>query len=384
MFRLFRALPRPMGDRLIDAYVRRARRAGAAHGCPDRLTIFLTDRCNMKCAHCFIVKETASHTHEMTLADYTALFASVRGRVAQALLTGGEPTLRADFVDLVVAASREARIPTISIFSNGLRPEALVRQIETILEACDATINFQTSIDGTRAFHDRNRRVPGAFDRAVETVGRLEELGRRRPGRLGRVITTTAISRQNVDDLEAICAAVEDTGAVPSFAFVRTSDDVFNISDPRLKSDFAPEETKADGSAKFGAGDYLDVKQMDAALELLGRRVWGKDPGRLQFNYNRVTLEAVRDLKASGQSPLSRECAMGYDDLVILPDGSIGRCEMLAAPVNLRAFGFDLPRLLAGEEWQRHLRATAGCWCTHECGIGVSMMKEPELLKKLT
>ncbi|MBM4442256.1 MAG: radical SAM protein [Candidatus Rokubacteria bacterium] len=382
LFRAFRRLPRALRDRLVDRHVQRVRTA--APGGPDRLTIFLTNQCNMKCAHCFIVKEVQPKLELMSLDDYRRLFRSVRGRVAQVLLTGGEPTLRDDFVDIVLAASREGRIPTVSVFSNGLRPDALVTQLAAVLDGSDVRINVQTSIDGLASFHDVNRRVPGAYRRAVEAIAKVAALGARYPGRLGRVVTATAISRQNLGELEAICDAVTTTGASPAFSFVRTSADVFGLADPALKSDFAPEATKADGSTKFGGDDYLDVTEMDAALAVLARKVWRDDPGRLQFNYNRVTMEAVRDLKATGASPLSAECGMGYDDLVILADGTVSRCEMLATAVALRDYDFHLPRLLAGEPWRRYLGATAGCWCTHDCGIGVSMMKEPALLKRLT
>ena len=74
---------------------------------------------------------------------------------------------------------------------------------------------------------------------------------------------------------------------------------------------------------------------------------------------------------------------MGYDDLVILPNGDVARCEMLAANASLANYQWELPALLQGPEWQQNLQSTSGCWCTHDCGLGVSIMKEPTLIKKL-
>ena len=43
---------------------------------PNRLTIFLTDKCNMKCAHCFIIKEVPKKTLEMNINEYKKFFSS--------------------------------------------------------------------------------------------------------------------------------------------------------------------------------------------------------------------------------------------------------------------------------------------------------------------
>lgn len=383
LFRLFRRAPRFVRDALIDRYVEAFRRDDLDSTCPDRMTLFLTNQCNLKCAHCFIVKEVQPQLDLITLDEYRKMFGSVRGRVSQVLLTGGEPTLRRDFVDIVVAASEAGRIATANVFSNGLRVEKLLGMLEQIVDRCDIRLNFQTSIDGLRESHDVIRRAPGAFDQTVETIKRVGELARRHPRRFGRITSTTAISKQNLGDLAEICRVLRSTEAAPSFVFVRTADDVFGLSDQSLRSDFTPEETKADGTAKFAGDDYLTIADMDQALEVLDREIWRHDPGRLQYSYNRTTLHAVRDLKASGKSPLAAECRMGYDDLVVLADGLVSRCENLVAPVSLRDFDFDVPRMLASPGWRTYLQRTSGCWCTHDCGIGISIIKEPTLLKQL-
>ena len=383
IFRVFRHLPQAIRNAVIDGYVRHAKTAADGLAVPERMTIFLTNQCNMKCAHCFIVKEHQPRLQELTLDHYRKMFASVRGHVSQVLFTGGEPTLRKDFADVVVAASRQGRISTASLLSNALHGEQLAGLMEDIISRCDININFQTSIDGTEDFHDANRRVKGAFANVQDSIERIQALTRRHPNRFSRIVATAAISRQNLDSLEEICDMLAATDVSPAFTFIRTSDDVFNIADRGMLSDFAPEEFKADGTPKFGNEDYLSTEDMDRALEIIDRKFWQNDPARLSFNYNRVTLEAIRGCIASKTSSLSSECRMGYDDLIVLPDGLVSRCEMLTAPVNLGDFDFDIARLVGSEQWQGYLGGTSGCWCTHDCGIGVSIMKEPRLLKQL-
>jgi radical SAM protein with 4Fe4S-binding SPASM domain len=69
-----------------------------------RLTIELTNRCNFNCRHCYINKPAADKEQikiELTLAEITeiALDAKTMG-VTKILLTGGEPLLRSDFIDI--------------------------------------------------------------------------------------------------------------------------------------------------------------------------------------------------------------------------------------------------------------------------------------------
>lgn len=384
IFRNFSRLSPRIREIIIDNYTRLAREGSSDRIIPERLTMFLTNQCNMKCAHCFIVKEHQPRSWEMGLTEYKRLFQSIRGQVSQVLLTGGEPTLHKDFADILIAASIDGRIRTAGIFSNGLRKEPMLKAIQRAMKETNIRINLQTSIDGLVKFHDYNRRVPGALQKAFDTIESVNNLKSKYGNRIGRIVATTAISRSNLDDLEEIIDLGLQTNASLAFAFVRGSKDgVFNLSDPSLLSDFEPEEKKADGSDKFRKNDFLRVEDMDRALNILERKLWCRFPDMLIYAYNRLTLRAVRDTLAKQSSQLSHECRMGFDDMVILPNGHVARCEMLAASASLADYEWKLPALLKGNEWKKNIQKTSGCWCTHDCGLGVSIMKEPRHIKAL-
>lgn len=383
IFRAFWLLPAFIRNQLIEKYVSAKKGGDLSEITPERMTLFLTNECNMKCAHCFIVKEVQPKLNLMSLEDYRKLFKSINGKVSQVLLTGGEPTLRKDLAEIIIAAGNDGGIKTVNLFSNGLRPQLLVEQLERVLSECNININYQTSLDGLPKFHDINRRVNGAFTSSIDSVKEINLLAKKYPNRFSRVVMTTAISRQNLNDLESICDTLSESSASPSFCFVRTSDEVFDLKTPEFRSGFTPEKTRKDGSVKFEDADYLSVQEMEKAIGIIKSKIWDTDGKSLNFNYNRVTLEAIKNSKKSNSSPLSGECRMGYDDVVILADGLISRCENLVAPLNLRDFNFDLSLLLNSPAWRSYLGKTAGCWCTHDCGIGVSIMKEPRLIKEL-
>ena len=115
IFRIFRLLPNIIKKFVIDKYVLTAKHRAYKRYSPERMTLFLTNKCNMKCAHCFIIKEIQPTIKMMTLEEYTILFDSIKGDVSQILVTGGEPVLRNDLGEIVVAASKVGKIKTVNI-----------------------------------------------------------------------------------------------------------------------------------------------------------------------------------------------------------------------------------------------------------------------------
>ncbi len=127
----------------------------------------VTGRCNYRCKHCFMSAPDAKCgelSHEQIMKTVQEL--SDCG-VMKVSLTGGEPLLRKDFLEIVDALiERDIRIT--QIYSNG----ALVR--EPLLKALDERgihPEFNMSYDGV-GWHDWLRGVPGA-EEAVDTAFRL-------------------------------------------------------------------------------------------------------------------------------------------------------------------------------------------------------------------
>ena len=139
----------------------------------------VTGACNLKCRHCFMSAPHAKHgspSHEEILGVVDQL---AECGVCQVGITGGEPLIREDFLD-IVDALLERDIAISTIYTNGwLVDERLLER----LESRSIRPNFQLSYDGVGC-HDFLRGVPGAEERAL---GALRLLGgvRRGPGRRG-------------------------------------------------------------------------------------------------------------------------------------------------------------------------------------------------------
>jgi len=86
------------------------------------LRISLTDHCNLRCVYCMPEDMTFRPNAELMQDDeillFTRLFASLRFHKIR--LTGGEPTVRADIVDLVREITHTPGVRSLSITTNGI------------------------------------------------------------------------------------------------------------------------------------------------------------------------------------------------------------------------------------------------------------------------
>ena len=143
------------------------------HGRPPLfLDVATTYRCQCKCVHCSATGQ-AGPGEMLSTGEVKALLdeAAAMG-VLQLILSGGEPLLREDIMDIVRHAYERGML--VRLNTNGLlmTPE---RARELKRAGC-ALVGL--SIDSARPeVHDRLRGVPGLFDRAMEAVENLREAG---------------------------------------------------------------------------------------------------------------------------------------------------------------------------------------------------------------
>ena len=130
----------------------------------------VTGACNLACRHCFMSAPHAKHgspSHEQIIAIADQL---AECGVSQVGITGGEPLIREDFLDIIDALN-ERDIAIATLYTNGwLVDEALLDE----LDKRHVHPAFQLSFDGV-GFHDFLRGVPGAEERTLRALRLLQE-----------------------------------------------------------------------------------------------------------------------------------------------------------------------------------------------------------------
>lgn len=161
---------------------------------PFHFIFFVTARCNARCRMCFYLKEIANAEanlhNELTIDEIRQVFGKL-GFVPYISLSGGEPFLRKDVAEILDCAARECAPLVISTPTNCSTPMRIVRTFERLCpDHPDVQFEVQVSMDGVGHVHDEVRRVPGLFDRVLETLKLLDGLRADTPNLKIKLVTT--------------------------------------------------------------------------------------------------------------------------------------------------------------------------------------------------
>ncbi|MDA1194589.1 MAG: radical SAM protein [Planctomycetota bacterium] len=141
---------------------------------PFKITLMLTDRCDCRCQGCRIWE--APKGREMTPAEIGGFLAQAPS-LRWVNLTGGEPFLRDDMVE-VVAAVRGA-LPGLAVLdfpTTGQRTDAIFEAVRRMTTLGIPKLVVTCSLEGPPALHDEVRGREGAFVRMLETYAGLRAM----------------------------------------------------------------------------------------------------------------------------------------------------------------------------------------------------------------
>ncbi len=168
---------------------------------PICLTWELTWACNLACVHC-LSSSGRRDPDELTTSEARTLideFAALK--VFYVNVGGGEPTIRADFFELLeYAVDRKVGV---KFSTNGTR---ITRTRAQRLASMDY-VDVQVSLDGaTRVVNDAVRGA-GSYDAALLAMSELSDAG------FGRFKISVVMTRENVGQLDHLEALAERFGA---------------------------------------------------------------------------------------------------------------------------------------------------------------------------
>jgi len=153
----------------------------------------ITRACALACSHCRATAQSRRHPDELDAAASRRLINQLAAwKPPMLILTGGDPLMRKDALDLV----RQAAGAGLHV---GLSPSATARLLNADFAEIKAAgvQRMSLSLDGaSRETHDAFRGVSGTFDRTIEAVQRAHDVG------LDLQINTT-LTRGNMHEFEA-------------------------------------------------------------------------------------------------------------------------------------------------------------------------------------
>jgi MoaA/NifB/PqqE/SkfB family radical SAM enzyme len=326
---------------------------------PLYLIHHVTDHCNARCRHCFIIHDGSYAAPEgvgegrpLTIEEISKLSSTLGPNLYTVQLTGGEPLLRADLLGIVRTYFANTPARYVQVCTNGKFTDRIAELAEAVMsEDSKRGFGFAISIDDIGSAHDANRGIQGLFDDVIATIRALERVRSVFP-RL-QVTINVAVSRFNQDHLMDI------------YDYLTGELGIRNIVNTLVRG------TPSDPTAcEVDAAKYQAFVERCASGWQRGE--FGGFDGLLEATLvnaqNVVTRRKIIEMLAD---PKYRDpCYAGELSAVIYADGTVAFCETLPYVVgNLRDWNLDF-----GSLWQspaaariRRKKDETRCFCTHEC-----------------
>jgi MoaA/NifB/PqqE/SkfB family radical SAM enzyme len=173
---------------------------------PYKVNFAITNRCNSRCITCGTWEEYRRNPdlrkRELTLEEISKIFKNLSPFIKWLSLTGGEPFLRDDHLEIIRSAINQIPgLALLSIPTNGLLRERILKTIDRLksLEGPDISISF--SLDGPPEVHDRLRGIKGAYDITWNTYLEAKNLVSRH--KRFHIHIETTVSTLNISSLSS-------------------------------------------------------------------------------------------------------------------------------------------------------------------------------------
>ena len=212
--------------------------------------LHLTERCNLKCIHCYAADHNEEETGLSTrkIHDLIGELADRNGRAVT--ISGGEPLLRKDWYEILEHAC--------DYFNVTLNTNGTLIDSKSVALLSKSKPLVQISLDGpNRAVHDKIR-GKGTFNASISGVRRLLEAGLR-----DRLVISMTLMKQNIASAPEMISFVEQLG-VPKLRFLPLH------SQGRARSSWSTLDASTDDYLKWFDYVYYDQTARSTSIEISG------------------------------------------------------------------------------------------------------------------
>ena len=330
-------------------------------GLPAHIVLFITNKCNMECEHCFLVEggelNDISRQQVLTL-DNIKKIANSNPKILALSLTGGEPFLRNDLPQIIQAFTRSGYLKGISLVSNGYLTKKILDCIKKILKETDVDIFLSISLDGENETHNKIRKKPDAYSKAIDTIKALSKLSKR-DKRLSIGVNSTYTGsnyfsiRQLYEELTSVKLDYITLNLIRGVTW----------------------ESRPEG---IDLDEYNHLSSLKEKLIPL-KKEESSFLYSLMTSKGRLMSKMISDTVKQSRSV--NNCYAGSLFGVIKDNGDVFACEQLSAPLgNLSEVDYDLSKIWfsdTAEEQRRSIR-NHECFCTYECVSSCNIFFNPK------
>ena len=267
----------------------------ASLSAPKTVIWDVTYACNLKCLHCLTDSGSAGGRELTTGEAFQLIDKLTAAKVLYLSLTGGEPFVRRDILELLGYLAETGM--RVDIATNGVDvPPRIIAALRDL-----PVFHIQVSLDGIGSRHDQFRGRRGAFESACRTLRRFKDEG------LATSVNTT-VTAENIGQVGALIDLAVKLGC-----------DAFKAI-PFLPAGRGIHSAQRLGLDRRGSLELSRVL-VEKSRELAGRIVISTESTFLFL----LDTPAV----SAGGSHGRMICSAGYDELSVGADGTAYPCPFL-------------------------------------------------------
>ena len=291
----------------------------------ESIFLFVTGKCNAKCAMCFYANDMAKKEKDLT-------FEEIR-KISE---TAGES-----------------------------------------INCPDCNINVSISLDGFGDTHDTQRGVPGNFYKAADTIRKVSEHFKDD----GKVLlnVATVITKYNIDQINDFMTWMYgrfhlSTHTIEAARGVTREDGVKALDESTLR------RIQDEAAPIYRAYAKRMVSSTSGLRKPITKFFY---IGIIRALYD------IRASNIDQPTPWGMDCTAGETTLVIDYDGRFRSCELREPLGNVKDYDCDVQQIMQSEAMKQEIEAIghgykANCWCTHGCFITSSLTFNPrKMIKKV-
>ena len=278
-------------------------------GTPQALSLEVTHDCVARCVMCNIWK-VPRDVPNLAISQWLELLSSdLFADIRELDITGGEPFIRDDLIDLFfgICELKHKSLPalrSIAVTTNGFLTDAVVSTVESILpifQKKGLDLVIVCALDAVGTLHNRIRNYPDAWPKVSNTLEELVLLRNRHPNLIVGLKTT--ILPLNIDELSKI----SEFAAAGGF---------FTIISPCIITE----------------GRYLNpnrAKELSFNPEDIGQMIEYFSNDQLRWRFHAASLV---DFYKTGT--MKKPCSCGFNYFFIRSNGEIFLCPLIGESVG--------------------------------------------------
>jgi MoaA/NifB/PqqE/SkfB family radical SAM enzyme len=260
---------------------------------PNYAEVRVTEGCNSKCITCTAWKN--SREGELSTQEMIDALKQLREIGVDSIrISGGEPLIRSDIVELVKEC-KLLKFQEIYIATNGL---LLQQKAEELVKS--GVTHIGVSLDGIRETNDTIRRVPKDYEKVLNGIEAVKKTAKNVGTEVPVTIFTTLL-QQNIHEVPSLLELSENIGARWCFSLLDGNIDLFEGID----------------ISEFAVADW---KIIDETIDYL-EKLWYEKPW-LVFSQPDILEYARNYLKRTNRN-LDAPCILGYKVICLGSRGEV-------------------------------------------------------------